>query len=70
MRIAISAIALLALLACHVVAPAQQPATSNVRGGEYSKIDPDRRVTFRVKAPNAKNVAVAGRAEDSGMNGR
>jgi enterochelin esterase family protein len=40
-----------------------------VRGSEYPKIDPDRRVTFRVKAPNAKSVAVAGRAEDSGMNG-
>ena len=67
MRIAISAIA---LLACHLAAPAQQPAPSNVRGAEYPKIDADSRVTFRVKAPNAKNVAVAGRAEDSGMNGR
>jgi enterochelin esterase-like enzyme len=66
MRIAISAIA---LLVCQVAALAQQPAPSNVRGGEYPKIDADRRVTFRVKAPNAKSVAVAGRAEDSGMNG-
>jgi enterochelin esterase-like enzyme len=66
MRMMISAIA---LLICQVAAPAQQPAPSNVRGSEYPKIDPDRRVTFRVKAPNAKSVAVAGRAEDSGMNG-
>jgi enterochelin esterase family protein len=51
------------------VALAQHPAPSNVRGGEYPQIHPDRRVTFRVKAPNAKSVAVAGRAEDSGMNG-
>ena len=62
-------ISAIALLICHVAAPAQQPAPSNVRGSEYPKIDPDRRVTFRVKAPNAKSVAVAGRAEDSGMNG-
>jgi len=66
MRMAISAIA---LLACQVAAPAQQPAPSNVRGSDYPKIETDRRVTFRVKAPNAKSVAVAGRAEDGGMNG-
>ena len=48
---------------------AAQPAPSNVRGSEYPKIDSERRVTFRVRAPNAKSVAVAGRAEDSGMNG-
>jgi enterochelin esterase family protein len=48
---------------------AAEPASSNVRGGEYPKIHPDQRITFRVKAPNAKSVAVAGRAEDSGMSG-
>jgi enterochelin esterase-like enzyme len=57
------------VLICTHLAIAQQPAPSNVRGGEYPKIAPDLRVTFRVKAPNAKSVAVAGRAEDSGMNG-
>ena len=62
-------IAILVFSMLATVASAQQPAPSNVRGGEYPKIDPDRRVTFRVKAPNAKSVAVAGRAEDSGMNG-
>ncbi len=48
---------------------AAEPAPSNVRGAEYPRIHPDLRVTFRVKAPNARSVAVAGRAEDSGMNG-
>ena len=48
---------------------AEKPAPSNVRGGEYPRIASDFRVTFRVKAPNAKSVAVAGRAEDSGMIG-
>ncbi|MGH9721342.1 MAG: alpha/beta hydrolase-fold protein [Bryobacteraceae bacterium] len=46
-----------------------RPAPSNVRASEYPKIHPDRRVAFRVRAPNAKQVAVAGRAGDSGMNG-
>jgi enterochelin esterase family protein len=46
-----------------------KPAPSNVHGKEYPKIHPDRRVTFRVNAPNAQKVAVAGRAADSGMNG-
>jgi len=46
-----------------------KPAPSNVRGSAYPRIHPDRRVTFRVKAPQAQSVAVAGRAEDSGMNG-
>ncbi len=48
---------------------AQTPAPSNVRGSEYPLIHPDRRVTFRVAAPTARSVAVAGRAADSGMNG-
>jgi enterochelin esterase-like enzyme len=47
-----------------------RPAPSNVRGGEYPRILPDLRVTFRVFAPEAKSVAVAGRADDSGMNGK
>lgn len=46
-----------------------QPAPSNVRGKEYPKIHPDLRVTFRVNAPSAQKVAVAGRGADSGMNG-
>lgn len=58
----------LLLTALGFLAQAQTPAPSNVRGGEYPKIHPDRRVTFRVKAPEAKKVAVAARAADSGMN--
>ena len=46
-----------------------KPAPSNVRGKEYPMIHPDRRVTFRVTAPEAQKVAVAGHAADSGMNG-
>lgn len=48
---------------------AQIPAPSNVRSSEYPKIHADRRVTFRVKAPEAKQVALAARGADSGMNG-
>jgi enterochelin esterase-like enzyme len=45
------------------------PAPSTVRGRAYPRIHKDNRVTFRVKAPDAKKVAVAGRGSDSGMNG-
>ena len=48
---------------------AGKPAPSNVRGKEFPKIHPDRRVTFRVTAPDAQKVAVVGHAADSGMNG-
>ena len=57
------------LLFCAAAGFGQQPAPSNVRGGEYPKVLPDRRVIFRVNAPGARSVAVAGRADDSGMNG-
>jgi enterochelin esterase family protein len=49
--------------------PEGVPAPSTVRGKQYPRIHPDLRVTFRVNAPAAKEVAVAGRAADSGMNG-
>src|SRR5580765_6011526 len=64
-----NAILTVGLLISAATVTAQQPAPSNVRGGEYPKIDSDRRVTFHVKAPIATNVAVAARADDSGMNG-
>jgi len=35
-----------------------QPAASNVRGAQYPRVSPDLRVTFRLKAPNAKSVQV------------
>ena len=48
-------------------APAGKPAPSNVRGQEYPRILPDRRVVFRMRAPEAKTVAVRARGNDSGM---
>lgn len=35
-----------------------QPAISNVRGAEFPKILPDRRVAFQIKAPEAQKVQV------------
>ncbi|MDG3005404.1 alpha/beta hydrolase-fold protein [Paludisphaera mucosa] len=32
------------------------PASSNIRGSEFPRIHPDRRVTFRIKAPDAQKV--------------
>src|SRR5687768_5067374 len=48
-------------------APVGKPAPSNVRGGEYPRILPDRRVVFRARLPEAKTVAVRARGNDSGM---
>ena len=48
-------------------AAAGRPAPSNVRGQEYPRIMPDRRVIFRARAPEAKSVAVRARGNDSGM---
>jgi enterochelin esterase family protein len=45
------------------------PAPSTVRAKSHPRIHPDRRVTFRVKASEARKVAVTARAADSGMNG-
>ena len=52
---------LLALLPAALLAAAQAlaaPATSNVRGAEYPAVNPDRSVTFQVKAPTAQKVQV------------
>ena len=35
------------------------PASTNIRGQEFPKIDADLRVTFRIKAPDAQNVEFA-----------
>src|SRR5687768_16819018 len=48
-------------------APAGRPAPSNVRGQEYPRVLPDRRVIFRARVPEAKTVAVRARGNDSGM---
>ena len=50
--------ALAATIFLALAAQAQTPATSNVRGAAYPAIDPDRRVTFQVKAPTAQTVQV------------
>jgi len=41
-------------------APDSTPAPGNVGNAEYPRIAPDRRVTFRLKAPNAKAVKLEG----------
>src|SRR4051812_34403917 len=40
--------------------PDSRPAPSNVAGAAYPRIHPDLRLTFRLKAPDAKKVQVAG----------
>ena len=47
--------------------PEVRPAASNVRGGEYPQVHADRRVSFRVKAPEAKKVQVAIYGRGSGL---
>lgn len=47
--------------------PPGVPAPSNVRGKAYPRILPDRRIVFRVTAPDAKEVKVAPRNNDSGL---
>lgn len=67
------ALALSALLATALAqaspaqAPPGVPAPSNVRGRDYPRIHPDLRVTFRVRAPQARSVQVAPRGSDSGL---
>ncbi|HEU5117215.1 MAG TPA: alpha/beta hydrolase-fold protein [Isosphaeraceae bacterium] len=55
--------ALLTLLLTAAVAQADDekpddpvPASTNIRGAEYPRIDSDNRVTFRIKAPDAQKV--------------
>ena len=48
------------ILACIAIgaqsADNSQPAASNVRGAQYPRVHPDLRVTFRLKAPEARKV--------------
>src|SRR5262245_57859161 len=37
-----------------------RPAASNVRGAQYPRVSADLRVTFQVKAPDAKKVQLQG----------
>ncbi|MBW4600817.1 MAG: hypothetical protein KME29_14755 [Calothrix sp. FI2-JRJ7] len=43
------------------------PAFSNVRGSKYPYISSDLRVTFRLKAPNARRVQVVGLGDSNGL---
>src|SRR5215472_8415936 len=44
-----------------------QPATSNVRGASYPRVHPDLRVTFRLKAADAKKVQLQPGGADNGL---
>ena len=44
-----------------------RPAPTNVRGAEYPLILPDRRVVFRVNAPEARKVALLPRGANNGL---
>lgn len=44
-----------------------QPATSNVRGGQYPRIHSDLRVTFQVNAPTAQKVQVQPGGDENGL---
>jgi enterochelin esterase-like enzyme len=44
-----------------------KPATSNVPRADYPRVHPDRRVTFRLKAPVAKKVQVQPGGADNGL---
>src|SRR5215469_533312 len=60
----------LALLACGLAgarADDAKPATSNVARAGYPRIHPDRRVTFRLRAPDAKGVKVQPGGADNGL---
>ena len=59
----------LALGASMAQAPADdsRPASSNVRGAEYPTVQPDNRVTFRFKAPDATKVQLQPGGADNGL---
>src|SRR5215470_19146018 len=44
-----------------------KPASSNVPRAEYPRVHPDGRVTFRLKAPEAKKVQVQPGGSDNGL---
>jgi enterochelin esterase-like enzyme len=61
------ALSLLAFIACGAQPDDSRPATSNVPRADYPRIHPDRRVTFRLKAPEAKSVKVQPGGADNGL---
>jgi 1,4-alpha-glucan branching enzyme len=44
-----------------------RPATSNVRGAEYPRVHNDLRVTFQIKAPEARKVQLQPCGDDNGL---
>lgn len=44
-----------------------RPASTNVRGAQYPRVHADRRVTFRLRAPDAKKVQVQPGGADNGL---
>lgn len=44
-----------------------RPASSNARGAEYPRIESDLRVTFRIKAPDARKVQLQPGGDDNGL---
>jgi enterochelin esterase-like enzyme len=48
-------------------APEGVPAVTNLPGAEYPRIHPDRRVTFRLLAPNARTVQLVPGGNDNGL---
>ena len=60
---------LLLVAACtlHAQTPDGIPAPSNVRGAQYPRILPDRRVVFQIKAPTAQKVQVMPGGGSNGM---
>jgi enterochelin esterase family protein len=44
-----------------------RPASTNVRGAQYPRIHADRRVTFQLKAPDAKKVQLQPGGADNGL---
>ena len=63
----ISLITLLACVFCWAQAEDSRPATSNVRGAEYPRVHSDLRVTFRLKAPEARKVQFQPGGDDNGL---
>ena len=67
MKTRITILTLLVCGCCWAQADDSRPATSNVRGAEYPRIYPDLRVTFRLKAPDARTVQLQPGGDDNGL---
>src|SRR5262245_52484774 len=54
-------------LATFAWADDSKPASTNVRGAEYPRVHSDGRVSFRLKAPDAKRVSLQPGGADNGL---